>query len=245
MPQTRPLIGHPEFSITNHPGYREYRVDNFYVARDGSGRIVRKATGFSTYCAFAPVLLALSKFCGPRWFGFWALVTLVLVYEKVTQVVAATSTNFLVYDRPSETVLVIPRHGIQLETHRGLPSQPFFSSKRFIPLRVLRDIVINEGLRGWNVRYYLAAVENHPLTGFALDVAFEVRVPCVKFYALLMLTGPGQNTLPRLSILLEVYRGTHDLLFMKNEGEGESGESGERTEHWQSRDQSMQSVHSL
>lgn len=60
MQQTRPLPGHPEFSVIDYPGYREYCVENFYVARDGSGRIVRRATGLSWYWAVIPVLLSLA-----------------------------------------------------------------------------------------------------------------------------------------------------------------------------------------
>lgn len=39
----------------------------------------------------------------------------------------------------------------------------------------LQDVIINEGLTGWNVRFYLAAVKKHPVTGFSLDVMFEVE----------------------------------------------------------------------
>ena len=75
----------------------------------------------------------------------------------------------------AESVLAIPYLGIQLETHRGLPDIPLFVSKRFIPSAYLRDFVINEGLRRWNVRYYLAAVEESPSSGIALEVAYEVN----------------------------------------------------------------------
>jgi len=32
---------HPQFSVLDLPGYREYRVENWHLARDGSGRIIR------------------------------------------------------------------------------------------------------------------------------------------------------------------------------------------------------------
>ena len=73
---------------------------------------------------------------------------------------------------------MIPQHGIQLETHRGLPGWPPFISRRFIPLPTLQDVIINEGLRGWNVRFYLAVVKKHPISGYALDVVFEVSSSC-------------------------------------------------------------------
>lgn len=59
MQQTHPSPGHPEFSVIDHSGYREYRIENFHVNRDGSGRIMRKATGFSVQWALIPVALAL------------------------------------------------------------------------------------------------------------------------------------------------------------------------------------------
>lgn len=81
-----------------------------------------------------------------------------------------------------EIIFVIPQHGVQLETHRGLPGWPVFISRRFIPLPTLQNIVINEGLRGWNVRFYLAVVKEHPTFGYTLDVAFEVGALMVLFH---------------------------------------------------------------
>lgn len=61
MRETHPLPDHPEFSVRDYPGYREYRVENFYVARNGSGRIIQKATGLSWRCALFPVLFSLTR----------------------------------------------------------------------------------------------------------------------------------------------------------------------------------------
>lgn len=111
---------------------------------------------------------------------------------KCTQVVAGALLNLhrkhscLTLNFPtSETVLVIPPHGIQLETHRGLPPWPLAISRRFISLTNLRDVIINEALYGWNVRYYLAAVKEHPSTGFSLDVIFEVSLDCLRSRSIL------------------------------------------------------------
>lgn len=60
MQRTRPFPGHPEFSIVNYPGCREYCVENFHIARDGSGRVVRKATGLTWYWAIIPALFSLT-----------------------------------------------------------------------------------------------------------------------------------------------------------------------------------------
>ena len=51
---------------------------------------------------------------------------------------------------------------------------PFSVSRRFIPLASLRDVIINEGLRGWDVRYYLAAVKETPGSETSLEVAYQV-----------------------------------------------------------------------
>ncbi|KAH9966606.1 GPI-GlcNAc transferase complex, PIG-H component, conserved domain-containing protein, partial [Russula dissimulans] len=73
-----------------------------------------------------------------------------------------------------ESVLVLPPYGIQLETHRGLPSLPLFVSRRFIPLTEVRDVLINEGLRRWDVRYYLAVLYSPCRGEERLEVAYEV-----------------------------------------------------------------------
>ena len=75
-----------------------------------------------------------------------------------------------------ESVVLLPPHGIQLETHRGpFPSQPFFSTKRFIPASNLSGVAINEALRGWNVLFYLIAVRHTERRGTLLEVAYEVN----------------------------------------------------------------------
>ncbi|KAH9484249.1 hypothetical protein JR316_0003729 [Psilocybe cubensis] len=76
-----------------------------------------------------------------------------------------------------ESVILLPPHGIQLETHRGFPGLgSLFSSKHFISSTTLEDIIINEGLSGWNVLYYLAMVKKTMSSGSGMDVAFQVRV---------------------------------------------------------------------
>jgi len=103
-----------------------------------------------------------------------------LIYRKITQVLW-------------ESVLVLPPYGIQLETHRGLPSLPFFVSRRFIPLTEVQDVIINEGLRRWDVRYYLAVLYSPRQGEQRLDVAYE-------------------NMLPRFPVLNKVYHGIHECL---------------------------------
>lgn len=76
----------------------------------------------------------------------------------------------------TESVILLPPHGIQLETHRGIPGlRSLFSSKRFISSTSLEDVIVNEGLSGWNVFYHLAVVKRTVFSGTAMDVAFQVR----------------------------------------------------------------------
>ncbi|ETW85990.1 hypothetical protein HETIRDRAFT_122293 [Heterobasidion irregulare TC 32-1] len=97
-----------------------------------------------------------------------------------------------------ESILVIPPHGIQFETHRGFPPYPLFASRSFIPLIILQNFVINEGLRRWDVRFYLAAIKKASSGAMSMEVAYE-------------------NILPRFPVLIEVYHGIHGNLQTMNE----------------------------
>jgi len=72
--------------------------------------------------------------------------------------------------------VLLPPHGIQLETHRGpFFSLPVFAVKRFIPASNLSGIAINEALRGWNVLFYLVAVWHTKRRGTVLKIAYQVN----------------------------------------------------------------------
>jgi len=58
----------------------------------------------------------------------------------------------------------------------------------------LQDFVINEGLRRWNVRYYLTAIQRIDSFNTTLQVAYE-------------------NILPHFPVLYEVYQGVQETLF--------------------------------
>jgi phosphatidylinositol N-acetylglucosaminyltransferase subunit H len=74
-------------------------------------------------------------------------------------------------------VVVLPPHGIQIEIQRGYPGIPLFMSRHFIPIGILRDVVINEGLKGWDVKYYLTALVETVPGSFGLTVVYEVGCP--------------------------------------------------------------------
>ena len=92
---------------------------------------------------------------------------------ELSMVSTLSLTSFLQSELGTESVLLFPPHGIQLETHRG-PFGPLFASRKFIPSDYFLDIIMNEGLRRWNVRYYLAAMVESPEHNLKLVVAFEV-----------------------------------------------------------------------
>ncbi|KAK0483512.1 GPI-GlcNAc transferase complex, PIG-H component-domain-containing protein [Armillaria novae-zelandiae] len=110
----------------------------------------------------------------------FAIPTVLFLWHKCSQVV-------------SESIIVIPPHGVQLETRFGFQTFTINVTRRFIPLSTLRDVVINEGLYGWNVRYYLVAIVQDRSGATSLAVVFE-------------------NILPRFPVLLEIYKGVHDVL---------------------------------
>jgi len=184
MQRSQPLATNPEFTVLDWPGFREYRVENWHLARDGSNKVVRGAAGLTWQLAIVPVVLG---FVWIKVESFWfmtglSLLLVYLVWMKCTQVLF-------------ESVIVIPPHGIQLETHRGFsPSRTLFSSRRFIPMPALQDFVINEGLRRWNVRYYLTAIQRIDSSNTTLQVAYE-------------------NILPHFPVLYEVYQGVQETLF--------------------------------
>jgi hypothetical protein len=76
-----------------------------------------------------------------------------------------------------ECVVVFPQHGIQLETHKGFKGLVLSSSRKFIPFANLDDVVINEALYGWNVRYYIVALTRAGNGETVLKVAFPVSLP--------------------------------------------------------------------
>ena len=112
-----------------------------------------------------------------------------------------------------ESVVILGPHGIQLETHRGfLTRLPWLTNRRFIASTHLHGVYINEGLRGWNVRFYLVAIKRTALTGSTFEVAYQVS-DLKKLFALLVLYSTCyQNLLPDQSILQHVYQGIHEIL---------------------------------
>lgn len=186
MRQNRPLPDtHPEFSVIEWPSFREYKVENWRLARNGSGRVICNTTTWSWVDPCFPLFVAL----------FWPKIRASVVFSILTSAVLVVALWFRCNQVLYESVLVFPTLGIQLETHRGHPSlEPFFVSRRFIHSSCLDDCVIHEGLRRWNVRYFLAAFKRSSSGAISIHVAFE-------------------NILPYFPVLREVYLGVQDVMF--------------------------------
>lgn len=72
-------------------------------------------------------------------------------------------------------MIVLPSKDLQLEVHRGLLGRPMFVERRVIPASTISAVIINEGLYGWNVRYYLAVLTKVDETQ-SLHILYEVKV---------------------------------------------------------------------
>ncbi|KAI0273568.1 hypothetical protein BC834DRAFT_815887 [Gloeopeniophorella convolvens] len=180
MRRFRPLAEtHPEFLVIETPGLcREYRVENRRTSHEQHG-LLGNLSFFSWLDAFFALLIGFLwravLFKAGACLGFF-----LIIYWKVTEVLW-------------ESVIVLPPYGIQFETQRGLSPWPLFVSRTFVPLNEVRDILINEGLRRWDVRYYLAVLSCSQLGHQRLDVAYE-------------------NILPRFPVLIRVYQSIHEYL---------------------------------
>jgi len=181
---------HPEFTVVRLPGFTEYRVANYWLARDGSGRIVRGTIVWSWVDVGMTVVLALIV-CA--WFEAQgkgghghgpAVPALAAMPRHMLFLGVGIVLTWLVWTRCNqvlhESLLVFPALCIQLETHRGHPLLPFPISvtRHFIPLSALEDVVIHEGFRRWNVRYYLAALQRHkqPIASVLAAVSDECKI---------------------------------------------------------------------
>lgn len=116
----------------------------------------------------------------------------------------------------SESVILLPPHGIQLETHRGFMKKcPLFSTRHFVPATTLTGVVIAEGLSGWNVLYYLVLTyKANPQSLTSLRVAFQVGISCCDYIK--PANGVTQHLLPCHSILLQLFEGVHETSLVQS-----------------------------
>ncbi|KAH0583992.1 hypothetical protein H2248_009573 [Termitomyces sp. 'cryptogamus'] len=151
---------YPQLTVYNIAGYSEYRIENWRLSHDGKGS---KVTGTALVSVQDAILVMLNAFI------YWRMSPSSSWYGSAQ--LRRVGTHVCV---GSESVIVIPAHGIQLETHRGLPGLRLFASRRFIGLTALQDVVIHEGLRGWDIRFYLVAIKFADSSRFSLEVAYQV-----------------------------------------------------------------------
>ena len=87
MRRIRPIPDtHPQFSVLDLPGYREYRVENWHLARDGSGRIIR-GTSYPLWWSILSLCMSIA----------WLKVTnlLGLACQKLSSPIIQTTTWLL------------------------------------------------------------------------------------------------------------------------------------------------------
>ncbi|KAL5631173.1 hypothetical protein ACGC1H_006869 [Rhizoctonia solani] len=162
-------------------GIVEYRV-----GRHSSGIAKGREGGFG-------IAIALLVQCAwDRLNGEWSWVTTRSVFLVISFLLLYLRFTEVQY----ESILALPSIGLQLETHRGLSLFGHHvlstgESREFLPISAVSDVIIHEGLCGWNVRRYLAVLS-----------AGESRLRVV-FQALD----------PPFPILKEVYHGIRETLF--------------------------------
>jgi len=184
-PTLEAKIGHRPLRVISAPNFVEYRLEKPY-ARGQSKSSSFLDSGWTLVEGCHVLCIAYLWSQESKW-GTLAIASslIALLYWRCTRVLW-------------ESVFVFPPHGVQLETHRGLPSYPLSVSRKFIPTIYLQDVVINEGLCGWNVRYYLAFMETSPNGLIELRIGFK-------------------NILPHFAVLLEVYRGVLEHLHVDDD----------------------------
>ncbi|KDR81503.1 hypothetical protein GALMADRAFT_276285 [Galerina marginata CBS 339.88] len=169
-----PVPDHPELSIIQYPGYQEYRVENQNLA-------LSHDTLTATFVSLRPLLILLLVAVCFRMVKIQTkqpVPSNSLIIYSVGIVFLLWTTKSTIFKVSYESVVLLPPHGIQLETHRDF-SGVRTCTKRFIPKANLRGAFINEGLKGWNVIYYLAVVKRSNLRGadFGLELVYENILP--------------------------------------------------------------------
>ncbi|KAM0755900.1 hypothetical protein T439DRAFT_15220 [Meredithblackwellia eburnea MCA 4105] len=86
-----------------------------------------------------------------------------------------------------ESILVISGLGLQLSTTRGCLLAfpllgtsykiPLSTSRRFVPLSSISDVVINEGIFRWKIIYYLVIIQDRGKGEIKLRVGFPELLP--------------------------------------------------------------------
>lgn len=99
-------------------------------------------------------------------------------------VLILSNAGSLIFDIswPPESILAVRGLGLQLSTTRGfvctLPrGQPrsvaLSTSRQFVPLSSISDVVVNEGVWRWQIIYYLVIIRNEGLEA-KLEIGFRV-----------------------------------------------------------------------
>ncbi|KAG9040817.1 hypothetical protein FS837_013060 [Tulasnella sp. UAMH 9824] len=191
MSGVQPLAPYPQLTIHEDAkcGLFEYRIENWEPSAKGG---LRPSSGCDLGQFIFPALVFLvDRYLTPDLLWVRALECVLVLWWM---------THALIW----QSITALPRLGVQLESHYGLPHTPFSSAislgctRRFIPLASITDIVLNEGLTGWQFRYYLAVIYQPGVEGDSEHVKVAVPFKDIRTY------GP---------MLKEVYHGLRETLF--------------------------------
>lgn len=129
-----------------------------------------------------------------------SVVSLLYVYTRSTQIqwgkwlIFYHMSHWTLNFPYTESVVILPSLGVQFETHKGFAGISLLAARKFVPWASLEDFLINEGLYGWNVRYYSVAINRTPQGSLQLEVAFEVGVLPLAIQSGTLLTAPTELT---------------------------------------------------
>ncbi|GMK56029.1 hypothetical protein CspeluHIS016_0210850 [Cutaneotrichosporon spelunceum] len=106
-------------------------------------------------CAFLPVTAIVLLWW--RYPNLWQAGPILLPATAFTLALALTLASC--WRVRYQSVTPLAGLGIQLATARGFGVGPKSTERKFVPLDDISTVIIHEGLRRWNVRYYLGVVK--------------------------------------------------------------------------------------
>lgn len=170
-----------EFKIKQHAD----NVSEFIITRKGCSVLSKRDVFYFMLCI--PLYAFLNRYHTIN--PLVGLVTAFAIWlaSKVYTIKEGNSDPDIL--EPVESLLVIKDLGLELKTTYLLFNK---QESKFIDQSKILEIIINEGISRWQVKFYLAVI----VDGGSVAVVFE-------------------NLLPRLDVLKEVYNGTRKMMYNK------------------------------
>ncbi|BEJ15521.1 hypothetical protein CspHIS471_0501260 [Cutaneotrichosporon sp. HIS471] len=176
--------------LSKHPQYTALELTTTAVTDDSSGVITEHRVTPRTRNNLGPCAFLLVTTIVLIWWRFpnpWQPKALL---PNVALVLVFTFTLSSCWRVLYQSVTPLPGLGVQLATVRGFGLGPKSTARRFVPLDDISTVIIHEGLRRWNVRYYLGVVRKRGNVVVAFDAVH-----------------------PHPEVLREVYHGVREALY--------------------------------